>query len=68
MGERSYYINCPVKMGIYLCEGNEAILIDSGLDKDSGKKILKLLESRGFSLKFIINTHSNADHTGGNRF
>jgi glyoxylase-like metal-dependent hydrolase (beta-lactamase superfamily II) len=55
-------------MGIYLCEGNEAILIDSGLDKDSGKKILKLLESRGFSLKFIINTHSNADHTGGNRF
>ena len=64
--DRTYYIECPAKIGIYLADDG-AILIDSGGDKDGGKKALKHLDANGWTLKAIINTHSNADHIGGNQ-
>jgi len=66
-GERTYYIDCPAKIGIYVKPDNKAIIIDTGNDKDAGKKILKILAAQGWEADFIINTHSHADHTGGNR-
>lgn len=66
-GERTYYIECPAKIGVYLEDGGRAWLIDSGNDKEAGKKILKILDANSWSLGGIINTHSNADHVGGNR-
>ena len=65
--ESTYYINCPAKMGVYVLPDNRAILIDSGNDKEAGKKILKIFAANGWTLDSIINTHSNADHIGGNR-
>lgn len=65
-GERTYYIECPAKIGVFLEDGERAWLIDSGSDKDAGKKVLKILDSQGWTLSGIINTHSNADHVGGN--
>lgn len=67
-GPQSYYINSPAKAGIYVRENSDAYLIDSGGDKDAGKKILKILNGNGWNLQGIINTHSNADHIGGNRY
>ncbi|MEN6347772.1 MAG: MBL fold metallo-hydrolase [Syntrophomonas sp.] len=66
-GEHTYYINSPAKVGIYVVE-QDVYLIDSGNDKDAGRKILKILNSNNWSLAGIINTHSNADHIGGNKF
>lgn len=63
----TYYIPSPTNVGIYL-QGEEAILIDSGNDKEAGRQINRLLNERGWKLKLIINTHSNADHIGGNAF
>ena len=64
--DRTYYIECPAKMGLYL-DDDGAILIDSGGDKDAGRKVIRHLEEQGGTLKAIINTHSNADHIGGNK-
>lgn len=68
VGPQSYYINSPAKIGIYAQSGREVYLIDSGNDKEAAKKVLKIADSRGWSIKGILNTHSNADHIGGNAF
>lgn len=45
VGPRSYYINAPVKIGLSLLQDNQVCLIDSGNDKDAGRKIRQLLEA-----------------------
>lgn len=67
-GEQTFYLECPAKIGIYQPRPGEVYLIDSGGDKDAGRRVRKLLEERGWSLKGIMVTHSNADHIGGCRY
>lgn len=67
-GPSSYYINCPAKIGIYVTDAEHVYLIDSGNDKDAGRRVMKILNQHGWKLNGIINTHSNADHIGGNHY
>lgn len=66
--DKSYYINSPAKIGLYLNGNDEVYLVDSGNDKDAGRKIRQHLEKNNWRLKAILNTHSNADHIGGNKY
>ncbi len=65
--ESTYYIKNPTNIGIYKVADNDVYIIDSGNDSEAGKKIIKMIEEQGWNLKGIINTHSNADHIGGNK-
>ena len=67
-GPQSYYMEAPAKIGIYLADGNRVYLIDSGGDKEAGRKVRQLMEKNNWTLAGILNTHSNADHIGGNRY
>lgn len=68
VNDKIYYINCPAKIGIYKISENDIYLIDSGNDSEMGRKILKIINENNWHLLGIINTHSNADHVGGNHF
>ena len=66
--EQSYYIQSPAKIGLVRLDGQEVCLIDSGNDKDAGRKVRQILDANGWRLTAIYNTHSNADHIGGNKY
>ena len=68
VANNTYYVNCPAKIGVYRCNDTEIYLIDSGNDKDAGRKVRRVLEAEGWQVKAILNTHSHADHTGGNKY
>ena len=66
--ERAYYIESPAKIGLCRLSDTDVCLIDSGSDKDAGRKVRQILDAQGWRLVAIYNTHSNADHIGGNRY
>lgn len=66
LGEKTYIIDVPNKIGIYLLNKNDVAIIDTGLDEESGKEIMKICESQNWKIKMIFNTHSHPDHIGGN--
>ena len=68
IGPQSYYIQSPAKIGLVKTSEHEVCLIDSGSDKDAGRKVRQILDANGWTLKAIFNTHSNADHIGGNKY
>ena len=65
--EHTYYIESPAKIGL-VQTGDTVALIDSGSDKEAGRKARQHLDARGLKLSAIYNTHSNADHIGGNQY
>lgn len=68
ISDRSYYIQSPAKIGLVKLNDKEVCLIDSGNDKDAGRKVRQILDANGWKLTAIYNTHSNADHIGGNKY
>ncbi len=67
VSEQCYYLQSPSKIGIYKQDDKNIYLIDSGNDKRAGKRALKIAQENGWNILGIINTHSHADHIGGNK-
>ena len=68
VSEKCYYINSPAKIGVYVADEDHIYLVDSGNDKDAGRKVRQIMDKNGWHLTAILNTHSNADHIGGNKY
>ena len=68
VSDRCYYIQSPAKIGLVKLDDVNVCLIDSGSDKDAGRKVRQFLDKNEWKLTAIYNTHSNADHIGGNRY
>ncbi len=63
----TYVISAPTSVGL-VKDGRDAYLIDAGNNRETGRQIRRLLDDEGLKLRTIINTHSHADHIGGNRY
>lgn len=59
-----YHLQSGANSGL-IRVGDQAIVIDAGLDDDAGKKIKKTLEGMQLRLAALILTHGHADHFGG---
>ena len=68
VGKNTYYIANYTNIGVYRNPDNSVYLIDTGLDDTVAEKILEIIGEQGWRVKAIINTHSNADHIGGNHY
>lgn len=64
----TYYISGPTKIGVYRLNETDVCLIDTGIDKKVGQRILQTVTEKGWNVSFIINTHAHADHVGGNAY
>ena len=72
VGPRSYYINAPVKIGVYLAEENQVYLIDSGTTKTPVGNSANCWKSRDgrcgpFSTPILTQTTLAATSTFGSR-
>lgn len=68
VSKNSFYIQSPSKIGLVRLNDTHVCLIDSGSDKEAGRKVRQILDANSWQLTAIFNTHSNADHIGGNKY
>jgi glyoxylase-like metal-dependent hydrolase (beta-lactamase superfamily II) len=68
LSDKVFYLPGGVNCAIVKTQDNKAVLVDTGQDKDYGRDIKKACESLALTPSVIINTHSHADHYGGNDY
>lgn len=64
----SYYLNGESAVGLYVFADNSCLLVDSGPGEARAKKMMDVLCGEGLEVYAIFNTHSHADHCGGNAY
>lgn len=63
-----HYFPSAVNSVVIENKAGGALLVDTGLDESHARKLLRALEEHGLVPSAILNTHSHADHHGGNAF
>lgn len=67
IGKRTWYVYGRNIFGFYQLNDTDVCLIDTGRDPEDVEFAEKVMAEKGWSLKFIINTHTHIDHIGGNK-
>jgi glyoxylase-like metal-dependent hydrolase (beta-lactamase superfamily II) len=62
------YLPGAVNAGVVWSQGGVAVAVDSGGDRDAARNLLRAVQARGLVLTAVVNTHSHADHYGGNDY
>ncbi len=65
--ENTWVIAGGANIGVIAHEGH-CLLVDSGMDKDVGREILKQLRKLGLTPDALVVTHAHADHFGGAQY
>jgi glyoxylase-like metal-dependent hydrolase (beta-lactamase superfamily II) len=60
----AYQLRGGSNAGLIVQDG-QAVLVDTGLDRDTARKILRHVESLKVKLAAVVITHAHADHFGG---
>ena len=67
LSEHVYYLPGAVNMALVV-RGGEAVLVDTGGDRDAGRRLKRACEALSVTPVAVLNTHAHADHYGGNAF
>lgn len=62
--ESAYQLRGGSNAGL-IVQAGRAVLVDTGLDRDTARKILRHLEGLKVALAAVVITHAHADHCGG---
>src|ERR1700693_3874801 len=65
--EHSWVIQGGANIGVIAYEGR-CLIIDSGMDKDTGRDILNQVKKLGLTPTALLVTHAHADHFGGAQY
>ena len=68
LAPNAFYLPGAVNVGVLTNQNGEALLLDSGGDKNYARNINKALKRACLRAIAILNTHSHADHYGGNDY
>ena len=64
--ERVGVILGAVNIGVIRLDESRALLVDTGLDRDSGRRAIRTVAEAGWgTVAGILTTHAHADHIGG---
>ncbi len=67
LNEQTWVLQGGANIGIIAYEGR-CLIIDSGIDKDAGRAILKQVTKLGLTPTALLVTHAHADHFGGAQY
>ncbi|MBM7586559.1 glyoxylase-like metal-dependent hydrolase (beta-lactamase superfamily II) [Bacillus pakistanensis] len=67
VSDECFYFSSAVNIG-YIKKDGKGLLIDSGIDKSTMKKVCNELNENKFPLDYLIITHAHADHFGGGHY
>jgi glyoxylase-like metal-dependent hydrolase (beta-lactamase superfamily II) len=62
------YFDAPTTSAVIRLDENKVCVVDPGINFESGRKLNAALKREGLAPVAIINTHSHADHYGGNSY
>ncbi|MCR4398583.1 MAG: MBL fold metallo-hydrolase [Firmicutes bacterium] len=65
LSQSVYCFAGPTNVGVIVGPRGDAVLVDSGLDASTGKKLARRVTELGWRIAAVVNTHGHADHAGG---
>ena len=67
IGRRTAVIRAAVNIGVIRLNEWSSLLVDTGIDRDSGRRAVRMVAEAGWGeVAGILTTHAHADHVGGN--